>query len=108
MKCRTFFLVGILISLNACSSSSIEKDNTYRESELRKNQVVKSLPTACHELKKSVESKQAQLREVLDFDRNDNDESTVLKRKENIARLNNEIMIMIIEYKRTCVAPVEG
>lgn len=105
MKYYLLSLIGILISLNACSSASIEKTPTYRESEQRDNQVVKPLSSECLELKKSVESKQAELREVLNFDPKNNDDSTVIKRKENIARLNNEIMIAIREYIKTCVQP---
>jgi hypothetical protein len=108
MKYYILSLIGISISLNACSSASNEQKSAYRESELRENQVVKPLPTVCLGLKKSVESKQAELREVINLDPKNNDNSTVIKQKENIARLNNEIMSGINEYKKTCIAPVEG
>jgi hypothetical protein len=102
MKYYLLYLIGISISLNACSTASIEQKPTLNE-----NRVVKPLPTACPELKKSVESKQAELREILNFDRQDNDESVVARRKENIARLNDEIISGIREYIKTCTTSTE-
>jgi cytochrome c biogenesis protein ResB len=108
MKYYILCLVGISISLNACSTASIDRKPAARESELRENPVIKPTSTACLELKKSVEGQQAELREVLNFDSKKDNDSIVMKRKEDIARLNKEIGIGLNEYIKTCVAPAKG
>lgn len=100
-------IVGISISLNACSTASIDQNPAARESKLSENQVIKPASTECLELKKSVEGQQAELREVHNYDRKKDNESIVAKRQENIDRLNKEIWSSLNEYIKTCVAPAK-